>query len=91
MDRSDVVLAVTDRTGLTRAQAGAVIDAIGDVLAQSLRDGTTVKLGRIMTVQPVERAARRGRNPRTGEPLTIPARTVVKITPGSVLSQAIRS
>lgn len=91
MDRSDVVLAVTERTGLTRAQTNAVIDALGDVLAQSLRDGATVKLGRIMTVQTVERAERRGRNPRTGEPLTIPARTAVKITPGSVLTQATGS
>lgn len=91
MDRSDVVLALTERTGLTRAQANAAIDALGDVLAEGVRAGTPVKLGRILTVQTVERAARRGRNPRTGEELTIPARTAVKVVPGSILTQAIDS
>lgn len=76
---------------LARARANAVIDTLGDVLAQGLRDGTTVKLGRIMNVQGVERAARRGRNPRTGEALAIPARKAVKITPGSVLTQALQA
>ena len=91
MDRSDLVLALVERTGLTRAQATAALDTIGDVLAEAVRAGTPVRIGRLLTVSTVERAARRGRNPRTGEALAIPARPAVKITPGSLLTAAAKS
>ena len=91
MDRFDLVTALTDRVGLSRAQAAACLDTISDVLTEAVRERQQVKIGRLMTVSTVERAQRPGRNPRTGEPITIPARTGVKITPGSVLTGAARS
>lgn len=90
MDRLDLVAALMERVGLTRAQAVACLDTLTDTLADAMRNGSTVRVGRLMTVTTVERAERAGRNPRTGEAITIAARTAVKITPGSALTNAVK-
>ena len=90
MNRSDVVDALIERTGMTHAQVSAVLTAFGGVLTDAVAAGTTVRLSGLMTVQTAERAARVGRNPRTGEPLQIPARRAVRITAGSALTAAAR-
>jgi len=90
MNRSDVVDALIERTGMTHAQANAVLTAFGEVLTDAVAAGTTVRLSGLMTVQTADRAARVGRNPRTGEPLQIPARRAVRITAGSALTAAAR-
>jgi nucleoid DNA-binding protein len=56
MNRSDVVDALVTRTGLTQAQAGAMLTAFGEVLTDAVAAGTTVRLSGLMTVQTTERA-----------------------------------
>ncbi|NAZ75909.1 integration host factor [Kineococcus sp. T13] len=88
MNRSELVTAVAERSGLTQTDADAVLSAFGDVLVEAVAKGEPVKLPGLMTVERVERAARTGRNPRTGEALEIAASFGAKLTAGSKLKAA---
>lgn len=89
LNRSDVVAAIAEKAGLTNTQADAALSALQDTLVSSLAKGEAVKLTGLLSVERVERAARTGRNPRTGESIEIPAGFGVKISAGSVLKNAV--
>lgn len=89
LNRSDVVAAIAEKAGLTKTQADAALSALQDTLVSSLARGEAVKLTGLLSVERVERAARTGRNPRTGESIEIPAGFGVKISAGSVLKNAV--
>lgn len=89
MNRTELVAAVADRAGLTKTQADAALGAFQEVLIDSLSKGEAVKVTGLMSVERVERAARTGRNPRTGEEIQIPAGFGVKLTAGSTLKKAV--
>lgn len=88
LNRSDVVSAIAGKSGLTKAQADEALSAFQDVLLESVKSGEGVKLTGLLAVERVERAARTGRNPRTGEEIAIPAGFGVKLTAGSLLKKA---
>jgi len=89
LNKSDVVSAVAAKSSLTKAQAEDAINALQAVLVESVAKGEAVKLTGLMTVERTERAARTGRNPRTGEAIAIPAGFGVKIAAGSILKKAV--
>ena len=88
-NRTELVAAVAERSGLTKTQADAALGAFQEVLIDSLINGEAVKVTGLMSVERVERAARTGRNPRTGEEIQIPAGFGVKLTAGSTLKKAV--
>ncbi|GAA0304456.1 DNA-binding protein HU-beta [Kineococcus aurantiacus] len=88
MNRSELVTAVAQRAGLTQSDADSLLSAFGDVLVEAVAQGETVKLPGLLTVERVERAARTGRNPRTGETMEIAASFGAKLTAGSKLKAA---
>ncbi len=88
MNRTQLTDALADRTGLTKQDTGAVLDAFGDVLRETVAGGEKLQLPGLLTVETVHRSARSGRNPQTGEALEIPARMAVKVTAGSALKKA---
>jgi DNA-binding protein HU-beta len=67
----------------------AVLAALTPVLCEAARAGEEVRLTGLLTVKVADRPARTGRNPRTGESITIPAGRVVRITPGATLKGAL--
>ncbi|ACQ80997.1 histone family protein DNA-binding protein [Beutenbergia cavernae DSM 12333] len=89
VNRTELVAAIADKASLTKVQADAALSALQDVLVTSLSKGETVKVTGLLSVERVERAARTGRNPRTGEEIQIPAGYGVKISAGSVLKSAV--
>lgn len=89
MNRSTLVTELAARTRLTAAETGAVLDALTGVLAETLARGEEVRIPGLLTAERVHRAARAGRNPRTGEELQIAARHAVRLTPGSTLKNAV--
>lgn len=89
LNRSDVVAAIAEKAGLTKTQADAAVSALQEVLVSSLAKGEAVKLTGLLSVERVERAARTGRNPRTGETIEIPATYGVRISAGSLLKKAV--
>ncbi|MCI2240131.1 HU family DNA-binding protein [Paenibacillus sp. TRM 82003] len=88
MNRAELITAVAERSGVSQSDADAVLGAFGDVLLEAVAKGDAVKLPGLMTVERVERAARTGRNPRTGETLEIAASFGAKLTAGSKLKAA---
>lgn len=89
LNRTELVAAIADRAGLTKVQADAALAAFQDVLVDSLSKGEAVKVTGLLSVERVERAARTGRNPRTGEEIQIPAGYGVKLSAGSTLKKAV--
>lgn len=90
MNRKDLIAAVAERSGQPAATVEEVLGVLGEVVAAALVDGEKVQLPGLLTAERVERAARTGRNPQTGEPLDIPASSGVKLTAVSSLKAAVR-
>ena len=88
MNRAELVTAVAQRAGLTQSDTDTMLNALGDVLVEAVGKGEAVKLPGLMSVERVERAARTGRNPRTGETMEIAASFGAKLTAGSKLKAA---
>ncbi|WP_369053862.1 MULTISPECIES: HU family DNA-binding protein [Kineococcus] len=88
MNRSELVSALAEKSGVTQTDADSVLSAFGDVLIEAVGRGEDVRLPGLLTLERVERAARTGRNPRTGETLEIAASYGAKLTAGSKLKAA---
>ena len=84
LNKSELVSAIAAKSDLTKAQAENALNAFQEVLVESLGKGEAVKVTGLLSVERVERAARTGRNPRTGEEIQIPAGFGVKISAGSL-------
>lgn len=74
----------------TKAKTEDVLDAVINALREALIDGDSITFTGFGSFKVVDRAARKGRNPRTGEEITIPASKVVKFTPGKTLKDSIK-
>jgi DNA-binding protein HU-beta len=91
MNKSDLIAAVADKSGLSRSQASAAVEATIDCIVENLKAGTDVRLVGFGTFQVVERAAGVGRNLRTGETIKIPATKSPKFKAGQVLKDTINA
>lgn len=89
VNRTELVAEIAKRAALSKTEADAALSAFQDILIESLKQGETVKVTGLMNVERVARAARTGRNPRTGEEIKIPAGFGVKISAGSTLKKAV--
>lgn len=90
MNKSDLVDAVAADTGLTKADAAKAVDAVFDAVTGALQKGDEVRLVGFGTFAVSERAARTGKNPRTGEEITIAASKQPKFKPGKALKDALK-
>lgn len=88
--RAEFVERLAERVGLTVAAASDVMTVWEKLLLEAVSKGEGVKFPGVFTIEVVDRAARGGRNPRTGEAITIAARKAVKITPGAQLKAAVK-
>jgi nucleoid DNA-binding protein len=75
--------------GMTKKQAGDVFDAIVDYLAGQLAKGERVQLAGLGTFTVTERKARKGRNPKTKQPIDIPASKNVRFKAGKQLKDSL--
>jgi DNA-binding protein HU-beta len=89
MNRDDVIKSVAEQMQTTQADASEAVKAIFDSITESLKQGDPVKLVGFGSFKAVPRTARQGRNPRTGEPLSIPAATIVSFKAGKELRDAV--
>jgi DNA-binding protein HU-beta len=90
MTKAELVKALKEKASLsTNAQAEAAHDALIGILADSLKKGDVVTLTGFGSFKIVHRAARKGRNPRTGKELQIPASKSVKFTASKTLKDGI--
>ena len=89
MNKQDLVAHVADAAGLSKADATKAVDSVIDGITDSLRRGNEVRLVGFGTFAVARRAASRGRNPRTGEPINIPASKQPKFKAGKALKDAV--
>ena len=86
MNKSELVAAVAAQAGLTKAQAQKAVEATVDAIAGALKNGDKVQLVGFGTFSVVEKAARQGVNPATGEKIEIAAKKVAKFKAGKGLA-----
>ncbi|MEL7060236.1 MAG: HU family DNA-binding protein [Acidobacteriota bacterium] len=88
--KSDIIEAIVDHVdGLTKKQAGEACDVVFDHISSVLEGGEKVSVSGFGTFVISERAERKGRNPQTGEPMTIPASKNVRFKAGKQLKDAV--
>ena len=91
MNKADLIDRMADAAGISKADAGQALDAMLDGVTAALKGGDKVTLVGFGTFSVSHRAARTGRNPRTGETLQIPAMKAAKFSPGKELKDAVNS
>jgi DNA-binding protein HU-beta len=89
MNKSDLVDAIADSAGLSKADAGRALDAVVDTITGALQSGDSVSLVGFGTFSVRDRAARTGRNPRTGETIQIAASKNPAFKAGKALKDAV--
>lgn len=89
MNKNDLVGAVADSSGMSKADAARAVDSVFEAIEGSLKQGTEVRLVGFGTFSVTRRAASEGRNPRTGEKIQIPAQNQVKFKVGKGLKDAV--
>ncbi|MBF0436326.1 MAG: HU family DNA-binding protein [Magnetococcales bacterium] len=89
MNLTDLKKAVSDATGMKQDDAEKVIKAMTASIEEALKKGDSVVLVGFGTFAVAERPARKGRNPRTGQEIQIPASKAVKFKPGKTLKEAV--
>ena len=91
MNRAELVDHVADITNLTKIDAGKAVDAVFDAITAALGRGEEFTIVGFGSFSVTERAAREGRNPRTGEPLQIAASKAPSFKPGKKLRDAVKA
>ncbi len=89
MNKNELIEAVAERTGLAKSDAARAVESVLGTLTEALKRGDTVALPGFGTFLSKERAARTGRNPRTGESIAIPASRVPAFKAGKALKDAL--
>jgi DNA-binding protein HU-beta len=89
MNKSELVQKVAETAEIQKTVAAKAVDAVIESIRDSLKDGDTVTLIGFGTFTVRERAARTGRNPRTGDPINIKAAKVPVFKPGKALKDAV--
>jgi DNA-binding protein HU-beta len=91
MTKAELIDKIHAKAGLpTKTQTEHALDAIIVTLKDALAAGESVNFTGFGSFKVVRRAARKGRNPRTGKDLVIPAGNVAKFTPGKLLKEAVK-
>ena len=89
MNKSELIDQVADAADLSKAAAGCAVDAALDAITGSLKQSEPVSLVGFGTFLVRERAARKGRNPQTGENIDIAASRAAAFKPGKALKDAL--
>ncbi len=91
VNKSELVEAVAERSGIDKRQAEAAVGAFVDAVMDATRSGERVAILGFGTFNPTARAARTGRNPQTGAPVKIAASKGVRFAPGAQFKSALNS
>jgi len=91
MNKTELIAAVAGSANVTKKEAEAVLKAFTDVVTEELKKDGKVQLVGFGTFEVGERAAREGRNPKTGETMTIAASKAPKFKAGKALKDAINA
>lgn len=89
MTKADIADSIFEKVGLSKKEAQDIIEIIFDTLKQTFKEGESVKVSDFGTFHVRKKAARRGRNPKTGEDLEISPRKVITFRASNKLKMII--
>ena len=90
MNKTELINAVAEASELSKKDATKAVDAVFDTILEALKAEDKVQLIGFGNFEVRERAARKGRNPQTGEEIEIPASKVPAFNPGKALKDAVK-
>jgi len=90
MNKTDLINAVAEKAGLSKANARAAVEATLSSIAESVEAGDKVALLGFGTFSVTEKKERTGINPRTKETITIAAKKIIKFKPGAEFTERIK-
>jgi DNA-binding protein HU-beta len=90
VNKDELARGVAERSGLEVGQAKKAVEAMLEEISKQLAGGNEIRLTGFGKFSAVERSAREGRNPKTGESMQIPAKTVPKFSAGAELKKAVQ-
>ena len=91
MKKKDLINAISKEAGMAKNESEAALNAVISCLTDLLAKGDSIVLPGFASISVKKRAARTGRNPSTGQPITIPASNVVSFKTGSKLKESINA
>jgi integration host factor subunit alpha len=89
MTKADIVEKIHSTTGLSKKDSAAMMESVFTIMKESLEAGESIKVSGFGNFEVKQKDARRGRNPQTGETITIEARKVLTFKPSTLLRQAV--
>lgn len=90
MNKTELIAKVAETAELTKKDATKAVDAVLDAIAESLKSGDKVSLIGFGNFEVRERAARKGRNPQTGEEIDIASSKIPAFKPGKELKEVVK-
>ena len=89
--KKDIANDVAHQAGVSKTDAQTIVDTVLDSLVDSLRRGEGIELRGFGTFRLHQRQSRRGRNPKTGAEVNIPARSAIRFRPGKELTESLNA
>ena len=90
MNKTEFINAVAEKSGLSKVDAKKAVEAFVETVSSELKEGGKVALLGFGSFSVAEKAARKGVNPKTKQPIEIPARKLVKFKAGAELTEIIK-
>jgi DNA-binding protein HU-beta len=90
MNKTEFIIAVAEKAGLSKSDTKKAIEAFVETVSSELQKGGKVALLNFGSFSVSEKAARNGVNPKTKEPISIPARKAVRFKAGAELSELVK-
>lgn len=91
MTKADIVERIYEKVGFSKKESAELVETVFDLIKTTLEDGDKIKIAGFGNFVVKEKSDRRGRNPQTGEEITIVARKILTFKPSQVLKSAINS
>lgn len=91
MTKADIAEKIQTATGLTKKESSELMEAVFSIMKATIEAGENLKISGFGNFEVKKKADRRGRNPQTGETITIAARQVLTFKPSAILKMAINS
>lgn len=89
MTKADIVEKIQTETGLSKKESAEMMETVFSIIKTNLESGENLKVSGFGSFIVKQKADRRGRNPQTGEAITIQARRILTFKPSSLLRQAL--
>lgn len=89
MTKADIVERIQTKIGFTKKESAEMLESVLSIMKTTLETGEKIKISGFGNFEVKQKKDRRGRNPQTGESITIDARRILTFKPSSILRQAI--